>query len=55
MHRLSLRGVERCQRPFTTISDPDQKRAPDLVKRDFTAMRPNQLWVADFTYGVPRP
>jgi len=25
-------------------------RAPDLVKRDFTAERPDQLWVADFTY-----
>jgi len=22
----------------------------DLVQRDFTATRPNQLWVADFTY-----
>ena len=50
MRRLGIRGVVRGQRPFTTISDPDQKRAPDLVKRDFTAMRPNQLWVADFTY-----
>ena len=25
-------------------------RAPDLVKRDFTATRPNEKWVADFTY-----
>ncbi len=50
MRRLGIRGVVRGQRPFTTISDPGQKRAPDLVKRDFTAMRPNQLWVADFTY-----
>ena len=24
--------------------------APDLVKRDFRAQRPNQLWVADITY-----
>ncbi|KJD18092.1 transposase, partial [Vreelandella aquamarina] len=55
MRRLGIRGVVRGQRPFTTISDPAQKRAPDLVKRNFTAMRPNQLWVADFTYGVPRP
>ena len=23
---------------------------PDLVKRQFTATRPNQLWVSDFTY-----
>ena len=25
-------------------------RAPDLVKRNFTATRPDELWVADFTY-----
>lgn len=25
-------------------------RPADLVKRQFTAERPNQLWVADFTY-----
>ena len=24
----------------------------DLVKRDFTAEHPNQLWVADLTYVV---
>ncbi|KUJ88519.1 MAG: hypothetical protein XD36_0967 [Halomonas sp. 54_146] len=31
MRRLGIRGVVRVQRPFTTISDPDQQRAPDLV------------------------
>ena len=25
-------------------------RHPDLVKRDFTATSPNQLWVTDLTY-----
>ena len=25
-------------------------RPPDLVERQFTATRPNQLWVSDFTY-----
>ena len=29
---------------------PRQPRAPDLVKRDFTADRPDAFWVADFTY-----
>ncbi|MBE0401866.1 IS3 family transposase [Halomonas sp. FME1] len=41
MRRLGIRGVVRGLRPFTTISYPGQKRAPDLVKRDLTAMRPN--------------
>ena len=26
------------------------ERPSDLVERDFSATRPNQLWVADFTY-----
>ena len=34
----------------TTQASPDASRLPDLVKRDFTATRPNQLWVSDFTY-----
>ena len=34
----------------TTIPDPAAVRPADLVKRAFTAARPNQLWVADFTY-----
>tara|TARA_B100000929_G_scaffold239415_1_gene196484 strand:- start:260 stop:520 length:261 start_codon:yes stop_codon:yes gene_type:complete len=50
MRHLGIRGVVRGQRRFTTISDPGQKRALDLVKRDFTAMRSNKLWVADSTY-----
>jgi putative transposase len=25
-------------------------RRPDLVERNFTAERPNELWVADFSY-----
>ncbi|EEQ9378515.1 hypothetical protein K6065_004930, partial [Escherichia coli] len=27
--------------------------AGDRVNRQFVAERPDQLWVADFTYGVP--
>lgn len=34
----------------TTRCRDDQKRADDLVNRDFSAKCPNQLWVADFTY-----
>ncbi len=34
----------------TTIREASDPRPEDLVDRDFTASRPNQLWVADFTY-----
>jgi transposase InsO family protein len=34
----------------TTHADPAADRPADLVDRHFTASRPNQLWVADFTY-----
>ena len=35
---------------MTTKADPAAARPPDLVKRNFTAARPNALWVVDFTY-----
>jgi putative transposase len=31
---------------------PAAPRPPDLVDRNFTATRPNQLWVVDFTYAA---
>ena len=34
----------------TTVPDNDAARPADLVQREFTATRPNQLWVADLTY-----
>jgi putative transposase len=34
----------------TTIADESAERPADLVKRNFAATRPNQLWVADLTY-----
>ena len=45
-----LRGVVRGRRVRTTIPDVVAERPQDLVQRDFTATRPNQLWVADFTF-----
>ena len=50
MKQYSLQGVWRGKGKITTKSRDDQQRADDLVNRDFTAHRPNQLWVADFTY-----
>lgn len=50
MRRLSLQGVVRGRRCRTTIPDESAARPLDHVKRQFAATRPNQLWVADFTY-----
>ena len=50
MRQHGLQGVWRGKGKITTCSRDDQKRANDLVNRNFNAHRPNQLWVADFTY-----
>jgi putative transposase len=50
MRKMGLKGVVRGRRPRTTIPQEDATRPADLVQRDFTATRPNQLWVADLTY-----
>lgn len=51
MRGMGLHGAVR-GRAFkvTTVSDKTAPRPPDLVNREFTAGRPNQLWVADITY-----
>jgi putative transposase len=44
-------GAKRRGKPWpTTTPDPTARRPPDLVDRDFTATRPDALWVADFCY-----
>ncbi len=50
MKKLGIQGVWRGKNKQTTRSRDDQKRADDLVKRNFTADHPDQLWVSDFTY-----
>jgi putative transposase len=50
MRDLGLEGARRGKKVRTTIRDDGQERAGDLLKRDFTASRPNERWVADFTY-----
>ena len=50
MRQYELQGAWRSKGKITTKSRDDQLRANDLVNRNFTVHRPNQLWVADFTY-----
>jgi putative transposase len=51
MRQAGLQGAKRRGKPWRTTSpDPAATRSPDLVNRDFTAGRPDVLWVADFTY-----
>ena len=55
MRDLAIAGVSRRRKKvFTTRADPDALRAPDLVKRNFTADRPDALWVTDLTYVPTR-
>ena len=49
MKKLGIQGVWRGKNKQTTRSRDDQKRADDLVKRNFTADHPDQLWVSDFS------
>ena len=55
MRSMGIEGVSRRRRKvFTTVADPDALRAPDLVKRNFSAERPDALWVTDLTYVPTR-
>jgi putative transposase len=51
MHAHGIQGAKRRGKPWrTTIADPAATRSPDRVNRDFSASRPDALWLADFTY-----
>jgi putative transposase len=50
MRGLGLCGAIRGKVYKTTIPDDKAHRPADLVERQFVADRPNQLWVADFTF-----
>lgn len=43
-------GVGPAKTTKTTLPGPAPVPARDLVRRDFTASRPDELWLADFTY-----
>ncbi len=52
MRAEGLRGIPREKTRRTTIGDGAETARPeDLVNRKFVATGPNQLWVADLTYG----
>jgi len=51
MRAHGIEGAKRRGRPWrTTRPDPQAQRRPDLVRRDFSAGAPNELWVADLSY-----
>ena len=50
MRDQDLEGVTRRRRRRTTIRDDSSQPAPDLLQRDFSALGPNRVWVADITY-----
>ena len=45
MGELGIVGVVRGKTTRTTIHDEQAPQPADLVERDFTATRPNQLWL----------
>jgi putative transposase len=50
MRQMGLKGAVRGRTVRTTIADETASRPADLVERKFEASRPNELWVADFTF-----
>ena len=51
MKSHGIQGAKRRGKRWrTTKPDPNAARRSDLVQRDFTAGRPNELWVADLSY-----
>ena len=50
MRLLGLRSIVRRRFKVTTNSQHRFSVAPNRLQRDFTAQRPNQVWVSDLTY-----
>lgn len=50
MRAMGLQGAVRGKRIRTTVPNSTERQPLDLVKREFHAPAPNQLWVSDFTY-----
>ena len=50
MKKLGVQGIRRGKKCWMTVADDSLYRPTDKVNRQFTATRPNQLWVADITF-----
>ncbi|MET7635368.1 IS3 family transposase [Streptomyces sp. NPDC001773] len=50
MRASGIEGVRLRRRHRTTVPDPAAAKAPDLIRRDFTAGKPNTKYVGDITY-----
>jgi putative transposase len=50
MRSNGICGAKRRGKPWRTTTPDITHRRPDLVDRDFTAIAPDRLWLADLTY-----
>jgi len=50
MRAAGLVGRHRRRRARTTVADPRQAPAPNIVAREFAAPAPDRLWLGDITY-----
>jgi transposase InsO family protein len=50
MRAHGIEGVSNGPSVHTTVPGPSPVAAADLVRRDFTATRPDEIWLMDFTY-----
>jgi transposase InsO family protein len=50
MAEHGIAGIRLRRRVRTTVPEPSDAKAPDLLKRDFTAEEPNRKYVGDITY-----
>lgn len=50
MRGAGIEGCHNAKTQRTTLKGPDPVAADDLVRRDFSATRPDEIWLMDFTY-----
>lgn len=50
MRELGLRAIPENKFVVTTNSDHDDEIYPNIINREFTVEKPNQVWASDITY-----